>query len=246
LQRAQESVQEWDAETKEQNESAEKKICRPVREIIEHFDNVDRSWSDEWAFARTTDWHEYEDADRDFLSKFFRRHPDVRVREIGIQPLCQMQDSDALLELLSDPFYLVRKSAAYYVRQILPDPRIARRLWEMITVDNIASTHGTEAVESYVVHSTDNDTNDRLLSLALSDDRESIRMPAVRALCNKDSRDYACRLVPLLGSEPLVTWAVHRMLLEAFADLEIQAPNVKMLLDVDGFFLQQALAVYLA
>jgi len=47
-----------------------------------------------------------------------------------------------MLELLNDPNYGVRKSAAYYSQQLQPNKEIGDRLWELLTCDDTTGYFG--------------------------------------------------------------------------------------------------------
>jgi len=116
----------------------------------------------------------------------------------------------------------------------------------MLVNEHIGSAHAQEVLESYVVHSVASNLDEQLYELASRDLRESVRITAIRALAERESRNQVRALVPILSSEPLITWAAHRVLLESCFDLEIAVTRARELCEVDDLSLQGALTEMLA
>lgn len=224
----------------------EAKTRRTLNEIIARFDDADGLWADRRSFVSTMDLGAWSRNEQLRFIKFVTDHSDWSVREVCCKALAELNAGDALLQLLYDPVFCVRKNAAYYIRETTRDERIATRLWDMLVNEHIGSAHAQEVLESYVVHSVASNLDDQLYELASRDLRESVRITAIRALSERESRNQVRALVSILSSEPLITWSAHRVLLEACFDLGIAVTQARELCEVDDLSLQGALAEMLA
>lgn len=222
-------------------------IFRPtVKEFVDKFDNCYGVWADRWNYVHKVDWNSYSPEERARLTDYFSTHSDWSVRELTCQALAVWNSSENILKFLDDPFMGVRKMAAYYARELSPNPAIAKRLWDFIERDGLSGTRGSEALSSYVVHADKTNLDSQLFSLARYDERESIRTEAIGKLKRRHATSRLEELLPLLRSEPLVTWSSHWALLEACFASDIEIPNLTELMDVDDLHLQVALAEHLA
>lgn len=244
--------QEFSSEDAKENEPAnarsgeEKKLRPSIDEIMERFDNEDGMWAERWNYIGSIDWTSFSSKEQLLIIKYFSQHPDWLVREVSCSALGKLGASDALLGFLHDEVFAVRKMAAYYIREVPPEDRIAKDLWEILIGANIAGVNATETLESYVVHSSDADIDERLCQLAKSDQRESVKSTAIWQLKKREARTHVESLLPLLDDEPLVTWAVHQYVLSACVDLQIPVPHAGRLAGIDDLHLQQNLAMVLA
>lgn len=168
------------------------------------------------------------------------------MREGACSALGQLKASDSIFDLLHDEVFAVRKAAAYYIREVPKQNHIAEQLWDMLISAQVAGVNATETLESYVVHSSDADINERLCELARSDQRESVRSASIRQLEKRKARQHLQSLIPILFEEPLVTWAAHDHLLGACVNLQIAVPHVERLIEIDDLHLQSSLAQLLA
>jgi HEAT repeat protein len=236
----------------EQNGDANARDSKPersrptVEHIVQHFDNADGLWVERWAYARSIDWTRYSDEQRLILIDYFSHHKDWSVRELSCSILGELKAADALFALLQDEVFAVRKSAAYEVRELPQQNRIAKRLWDMISVEQIQGMHAIESLESYVIHSTEQDLDDRLRGLAEANQRESVKNAAIWQLEERESRKHLESLIPTLDQKPLVTWAAHRSLLSACVNLHIPVKDLARFAGIDDLYLQQTLAEALA
>lgn len=217
-----------------------------VDQFMDKFDNCYGVWADRWNYVHKVDWNSYSPEERARLTGYFSTHPDWSVRELTCQALAVWNSAENILKLLDDPLMAVRKMAAYYARELSPNPAIAKRLWEFIECDGLSGTRGSEALSSYVVHADKTNLDSELFSLARYDERESIRSAAIGQLRRRKATPQLRALLPLLREEPLVTWSSHWALLEACLASDIEIPNLTELMDVDDLHLQVELAEYLA
>lgn len=236
----------------EQNENDRAHNMKPersqptVEHIVQHFDNANGLWVERWEYARSIDWTRYLDEQRLILIDYFSHHPDWSVREVSCSILGELKAADALFGFLLDDVFAVRKSAAYAVRELPQQNRIAKRLWDIISVEQIQGMHAIESLESYVIHSTDQDLDDRLRGLAEANQRESVKNAAIWQLEKRESRKHLESLIPTLDQKPLVTWAAHRSLLSACVNLQIPVKDLARFAGIDDLHLQQTLAEALA
>lgn len=214
-------------------------------EIMSSLDNPDQKWATRWKYMDSIDWISLSNKDRAELIQYFSNHPDWSVRKWACPLLSKMQAAETLLAFLDDPFFTVRTSSTYYIREVAQDNRIANRLWEMIQNQKVDGTHASEALGSHVKHSEDTHIDDRLAELALTDERESIKVAAIELLSKRAAREQIKRLLPLLKPEPFVTWASHDRIIDACHNLNIPIPGIEALSEVDDIWLQQSLALYL-
>ncbi|MBX3149487.1 hypothetical protein KF728_04955 [Candidatus Obscuribacterales bacterium] len=235
-----------------ENESAKARSRKPERftttidEVMERFDNADGMWSDRWNYIGSIDWSSFSSEERLLIIKYFSQHADWSVREVSCSALGRLRASDALLGFLHDEVFAVRKMAAYYIREVPTEHRIAKHLWEMLIGAKIAGVNATETLESYVVHSSDADIDERLCDLAKTDQRESVKYTAIGQLKKREARQHVESLLPILDDEPLITWSAHQYLLSACLDLQIPVPQAERLAGIDDLHLQESLAMHLA
>jgi len=110
--------------------------------------------------------------------------------------------------------------------------------WKLIAGGEVASTRGHEALRTYEAHAHRHESTDRLIHLALSDQRESIRHEAV---CLLDVADVGA-VLPLLTEPPLMTWSVHSMLLTICTSNRLTPPPLGHLRDIDNLQIADDLA----
>lgn len=188
-------------------------------------------------------WEPYPIADRRRLRPVLRHHPDPLVRERGTVPLQAWADAEALLALVKDPDFGVRKSAMYRLSLLPPDGRIATVAWEHLNRQRVFGVHATETLGTFVAHAGRDEAVTKLFSIAADPDRpENLRRAAVGDLVVHEAVAEVGRLIGLLTEPPVVTWALHIAILEAFDDLELPVGNVSALEAVDNLFVQAAVA----
>ncbi|WP_280356077.1 HEAT repeat domain-containing protein [Nocardia otitidiscaviarum] len=205
--------------------------------FITMYSDLDGPWAAKLAALHDYDWGTVPAADRPGLAAFLSNHPDPWVRDLCCAALSTWQEVDALLALAHDPVLVVRKSAVYYLRFVPPSTEIASLTWDLIASGAVAGTRGCEALATYAAHAPAGELDDRLIELARTDRRESVRAEAV-SLLNLNVEP----LLPLLSEPPLLTWAVHIRLLAACRELDVQPPAAETLRSVDNLHMAAALA----
>lgn len=241
----------WKEDVEEESnsatDSAKQVKTLSVQDIINRFDNADGLWHDRWNFTNDVDWQSFSENEQKTLIKYFSTHPDWSVREICGDRLVKMNAIDALIEMLSDPVYSVRKMATFYLCEVPKESRIAPILWSQLQNICVQNTYASETLGSYVHHEPDEELLEkRLFDLALNDERKSVNYKAIEVLDKREARKYIEQLVPLLKPEPFVNWGIHCAILNSCAKLKIPVPNAAELAKIDNFFLQSSLAKVLA
>lgn len=204
-------------------------IPPPTGELLASLSDFDSPWQPKFEALRRYDWSAVPEHARVELSEFLVTHPDAAVRDLSARALAAWNDTDPLLRLAHDPVSFVRKSAVYYLYDVPQSSEVAELTWRLISMGEVASTRGHEALRTYVAHAPLHLVTERLIELALHDQRESIRYEAV---CLLDPANIGPALV-LLTQPPLLTWAVHSMLLTICTTEKISPPRVDHLNDVD-------------
>jgi HEAT repeat protein len=177
------------------------------------------------------------------IASLLCRHPDAELRERGAILAAVWGFADPLLELLDDPSVSVRKTAAYNAHDLPQNAMVAERMLELLESGTIASTRGREALRTWVRHVDQQVAMKRLIRFARDDRCESIAVGAVEELATlQDPVDALSRLSDLLRREPLVTWAMHVTLLDAYARVGIDPGNIEHLRSVDNVWLATAIA----
>lgn len=151
--------------------------------------------------------------------------------------------SDLLFDLLNDPCRRVQKTASYYSRMLSSEGRFRDRLWQILMSPDTRGAFATEALESYLVHANDLAVDARLKELALKDERPSVKTAAVSALHKRKARAEIDSISCLLLEPAVNNWWLHRIVLDACAQLRVAA-TMDHLLMVDDVYLQVALAEY--
>ncbi|MBK9619083.1 MAG: HEAT repeat domain-containing protein [Candidatus Obscuribacter sp.] len=243
---AKEISKDKNTENFEVQRTTEANILPPISEILDRFKNPDRSLGDEYNYIKSINWKAYSKDDKGSLIECFSTHTDWSVRDTGCTILAQLDAGYAMKVLLDDPIFIVRKSAGYNIKDVTPDAQIADRLWSMIACEYTAGCHASELIDSYIKHAKDAGLNDRLLNLAQSDLRESIRHAAIRNLSARKAIKHIEQLIPILYANPLANWGVHTILLAACVDLGLTLPNIEPLTRIDSTCVQAELARYKA
>lgn len=150
-----------------------------------------------------------------------------------------------MLKLLDDPIVLVRKSAAYEIRNTTQSDAVALRLAEIFKEKTCYGYHQRELLESYIIHSRDPRMNEFLEDLAKSTEIESVRNTAISQLEFRKSVESIKALLFLLEEPPLVTWGIHSSLIGACSRLKIEIPRVERLENIDDLNVQEELCYFL-
>jgi HEAT repeat protein len=218
---------------------------RPAAEIIALFSDPDGLWAEKKAAAYALDPLAFSAEDRARLTPFLTGHGDPWVRERGAHWLAAWDDHATLLELARrDEAFSVRRSAVHGLGLVPFTPAIAAFAWERLQVPETTSVHARETLRAYVAHATIDEATPRLLALARTDARETVRKHAVDELCALEQTATLARLLPLLEEPPAVTWAVHVALLDAAVRLDLPLPALEALRLVDNLDVQRALAPF--
>jgi len=211
----------------------------PARQLIKAYSDPDGPWAERLRLLRRYDWAAVPPGDREALSQFFVTHPDPAVRDGFGGALAEWNDTDRLLELAHDPVSWVRKSAVYHLQSVPRSSEIARLTWGLIAGGEVASTRGREALRTYAAHAPTDEARTKLIELALTDLRETLRYEAVDIL-DRESH----RVLSLLTEPPLITWSVHTMLLATASTHHMPIPSVAHLHEVDNLDLVEALVQF--
>ncbi|MFI7000419.1 HEAT repeat domain-containing protein [Nocardia sp. NPDC050175] len=209
----------------------------PAAEIVATYSDLDGPWAAKLDALRRYDWTSVPAVDRPGLAALLSGHPDPEVRMLCCPILSTWQEVDSLLALAHDPELGVRKSAVYDLRFVPRSREIATLTWDLVASGAVAGTCGYEALATCAAHTPPGELDDRLIELARTDLRESIRAEAVSQLGGQIDP-----LLSLLSEPPLVTWAVHAQLLDACAKSGLHPPAADALRAVDNLHLAGALA----
>jgi HEAT repeat protein len=214
-------------------------------EVIALFGDADGPWAEKKSLAFTLDPEVFSAADRALLTPFLTQHADPWVRERAAHWLAAWGDHATLQWLArEDEAFGVRKSAVYGLGLVAPVPAVAAFAWEHLHAPGTTSTHADETLRTYVAHAPNDEAIPRLLALAQTDARETVRTCAIEELCLLDARSEIARLLPRLEQPPLVTWSVHLALLDAVTKLELPLPALEALRLVDHLDVQSALSPF--
>ena len=190
-----------------------------------------------WGF----DWRLIRTEDRSEILVFLSSHSDPQVREHGCWAAGVWNDKNTIVQLLHDPIFSVRKSAAYCSQKLDPTEDLAEMLWDHLHTD-VSGSAAIEALESFIKHTSRTDLNDVLVDLALNDKRPSVKYTAIHELSVTTATPHIQQLLPLLSHEAFNTWAVHIAVLEAIKRTNIEPPSLVHLQNMDNLLLQVALA----
>jgi HEAT repeat protein len=187
-------------------------------------------------------WEAFGPSERERLSKVLTTHPDPGVRAIAGAPLAAWSMGEELAGLTVDPSFAVRKSAMYSLGLVTRDPALAVPAWEYLWCTS--GTTAYEALRTYVAHAPAEEAKPRLVELAQTDARESVRNTAVSCLVDLGASREIASLVPLLAEPPGVTWAVHIQILEGLRKLGLPAPALDGLAAVDNLHLVRSVIAH--
>ena len=211
-------------------------------DLVASLSDLDGPWEPKLAALRLYDWAALPTQHRPELAQFLVDHPDPAVRAAASRALATWEATERLMQLAHDPSALVRKSAVYHLREVPHSAEVAELTWNLIASGELASIRGYEALRTYAEHAGKDESTDRLIHLARSDQRESIRYEAV---CLLDIAEVAA-VLPLLTEPPLITWSVHSMLLAICTKNGVTPPSLNHLRDVDNLQIADSLAWFRA
>jgi len=201
-------------------------------ELLDLILDPDGGWAPKKELLLRAGWRAYGPDERERLSSALADHPDPFVREIAAVPFAAWSRKEELLRLTQDPSGLVRKSAVYHLGLLPADPALAIAAWTFVL--EAAGRAASEAVQTYVAHAPTDEAKERLVELARSDRRESVRTTAISSLVDLGAGAELESLVPLLREPPAVTWAVHIGILDGLCTLGLTAPFPDDLAAVDN------------
>jgi hypothetical protein len=188
-------------------------------------------------------WDEFPVEGRRRVRPVLLHHPDPLVRGRGTVPLQAWADAEALLALVNDTDFGVRKSAMYRLGLLPPSAHIAAVAWEYLNRPGVFGVHASETLGTFVAHASRDEAVPKLVAIAADPARpESLRRAAADDLVGHGAAAEVNRLTGLLAETPAVTWALHIAVLEAVADLDLPAGDVSHLEGVDNLFVQAAVA----
>ncbi|MEP7124861.1 MAG: hypothetical protein ABJE95_28290 [Byssovorax sp.] len=217
----------------------------PAADVVALFNDPDGLWAEKKAVASTLDPRAFSAADRAILTPYLAGHVDPWVRERGARWIAAWDDHATLLHLAThDEAFGVRKSAVYGLGRVPHAPAIADFAWEHLHAPATTSAHAGETLRACVAHTPIDAASPRLLALAQSDPRETVRAQAVSELAALEQTAALARLLPLLEAPPTVGWALHLALLDAVIRLDLPLPALEALRAVDHLDVQRALAPF--
>ncbi|MEO5727965.1 MAG: HEAT repeat domain-containing protein [Byssovorax sp.] len=217
----------------------------PAADLIALFSDPDGLWADRKALVFTLDPAAFSARERAILTPFLVSHGDPWVRERAAHWLAAWGDHATLQQLArDDTAFEVRKSAMFALGLTPVVPAVAALAWDHLHAPGTSSTHAYETLRTYVAHAPRDEAIPRLLDLAQTDARETVRAHAVRELCTLEARSAIARLLPLLEAPPAITWEVHLALLDAVSRLDLPLPMLDSLREADNLDVQRALAPF--
>lgn len=211
------------------------------RDLLALVADADGKWAPKKRTLQHVDWDRFTNAERERLSTALTSHPDPFVRGLAAAPLSAWSRSDLLLRLIADPCFAVRKSAMYGLGRVPKDEALAASAWEYMLVSG--GTTAYEALQTYVTHAPAAEARGRLLELARTDRRESVRTTAIASLVQLNAIAEFETLIPLLRDPPAGTWAVHIGILNGLRALGLAPPELDHLAAVDNLDLIKSITV---
>lgn len=209
-----------------------------VDQLMEQLSDLGGKWARKIREISAFDWTTVPTDARPEIAEFLVGHPDVDVRSMACKALAGWGDVDRLFVLARDSSKYVRKSGIFYMGELDPSPEVARFAWNLLEDGTVASTSGREALRTYVAHASRQESEERLVELALHDHRDTVRYEAVSLL--KDASIPG--LFDVLMTPPLVTWGPHVRILERCKALGVRPGQAGALDDVDNLYVAAALA----
>lgn len=187
-------------------------------------------------------WEGCNPRDRQRLRPMLLNHPDPIVREGAAKVFAAWRDLSALLDLLQDDDFCVRKAAMYRLSALPPSPSLAEIAWTYLERGDIYGAHEGETLHAFVGHAEPSLAIARLAPLVADPERsEGLRNSAVYDLRRLQARSAIQGLLLLLQEPPPMTWALHVALLEAAVELNLKLPDLRALWQVDHLHVQEAL-----
>ena len=231
------------------NDTAQGRKDQPQRalspeRLVKLLSDPDGAWRDKMAHVPSARFAAHYAPARAVLVPFFSQHPDPCIRGRACGLLAAWDERGALLRMMRDSSFLVRKSAMYHLGETTVDPEIAMMSWEHLHQPETYSTHAAETLRTYVAHAPSGEAASRLAELVLHDERESVRHAAVGALTKLRATSALEPLLELLAEPPRVTWSIHIALLGASRELKLRLPRLDTLYGADNAYLQAALAPF--
>jgi hypothetical protein len=190
-----------------------------------------------------SDWQSIPVSDQMILIERFVQHYDLTIRELSGRVLAVWNAHDALLMLIRDPEFGVRKSAMYWLGETTPRADIAPMIWQHLQGPLVNGMHAQETLKTYSKHAARSEATGGLFALADEPTHlEDLRYQAIYILNKWAALPELTRLMRHLSDPPAVTWTVHTALLDAAAAHHLPTPDLTPLLAVDNLWVQVALA----
>lgn len=153
------------------------------------------------------------------------------------------QDLDGLKFLLPNRYFLVRKSAFYYLHECPPDADLADQVWERVTRGDVCNTHASEMLSSAISLTPDAALKRQRALSILADEAhtEDLRGQACAELEKLKARDELASQMDILSREPATHWGLVLCLIDAAKKMKIPLPDLSHLREVDNLHLQESL-----
>lgn len=214
---------------------------RSPKMFAARFGVLDASWRTRESELFDADWSAVDPAQRDAFGEQLLHWPDAIVRERAVRAFVVWNDRRRLLALLSDPCFMVRKAATFWMRELGPDPELASYVWEQR--QHARSTHLYETLETAIALSAPESWWERVETLVADPtQQEAERFHAVQALGKAGARDAIAANLDLLLDPPVLTWSIHEALVEWALKMELALPDLSHLRDEDHLVVQTMLA----
>lgn len=131
----------------------------------------------------------------------------------------------------------------YHLSLVSADSALAEPAWAYLA--GVGGTTADEALRTYVAHAPEDEARTRLLGLAVTDGRKSVRTTAIAALVGLGAAREVESLLARLDETLGVTWAVHIELLDAIPTPGLPTPRRDDLADVDNLqLIRSVVAAY--
>lgn len=208
-------------------------------ELVEALKDTSGSWRERFKWLRGDNWSTQSDGDRDKLTQVFVEHPDAEVRRASLPILAIWNRTDALLSLMRDERYFVRKSAVYYLQMVPVSRSVAAAVWPWFSEDFAGGNAAAEALNTWLKHAQ-GDQTELLIQLARNDPRVNLRWAATNEL----GEDKCHLIVDLIAEEPVVNWSQHSLLLDHLVDAGGRPKGLTRLREIDDLGVAQQCAKF--
>ncbi len=198
-------------------------------------------WDEKRNWLSRAEWSEEPEGDRPLLRDVLLHHVDPMVRKHASRIVAGWNDVDALLELTSDRYSMVRQPAVYWLESVSQSADAADVLWSLISSDAVGGWAAREALDSWVQH-YDADPTEQLVDIVLRDTRTTLRWSAVNEL----GTEKVDLMSGFLHTPPAVSWSLHALVLDNLAQRGLRPANLASFLEVDDLYVAVACAKFAA